>query len=249
MSRFDFGALRSAKRIEYEVGSNWKFIAENYSECYHCPPLHPQLNKLTPYDLGADFETNGGWQGGWMELAAGAETMAMEGGHRDGRPAMHGITPVDERRIYYYVVWPTMFLSIHPDYLLVHYLVPNGVDSTTVRCEWLFEPATMAAPSFDPSEVIAFWDLTNRQDWRVCELQQRGTRSSSWVAGRYSTEEPSVQAFDLMVADRYAGEGFVSNRLVRERYDAPAPKPGETNGSNGTNGASRTTARSKASSG
>jgi hypothetical protein len=147
------------------------------------------------------------------------------------------------------------FLSIHPDYLLVHWLTPNRVDGTTVRCEWLFEPSTIAAPSFDPSEAVAFWDLTNRQDWHVCELQQRGTRSSSWVAGRYSTEEPSVHAFDMMVADRYAGEGFVSNRLVHQRYDVPPPKPGETNGTNGTYGtgqkdsSARIAARSKASSG
>ena len=30
----------------------------------------------------------------------------------------------DERRIYYYVLWPLAFLSIHPDYLLVHRLEP-----------------------------------------------------------------------------------------------------------------------------
>ena len=257
LSRFDFSSLRSAKRIDYDVRSNWKFIAENYSECYHCPGLHPQLNKLTPFDLGSDFMTKGGWQGGWMELAGTAETMAMEGGHRDGRPAMAGITPVDERRIYYFLVWPTMFLSLHPDYLLVHWLTPNRVDSTTIRCEWLFEPSTIEAPAFDPSEAVAFWDLTNRQDWHVCELQQRGTRSSSWVAGRYSTEEPSVHAFDMMVADRYAGEGFVSNRLVRQRYDVLPPKPGQVNGTNGMNGtngtgpkdgAARTAARAKAAS-
>ena len=59
MDRFDFASLRSAKRIEYAVNANWKFIAENYSECYHCPGVHPQLNKLTPYDLGGDFEPHG----------------------------------------------------------------------------------------------------------------------------------------------------------------------------------------------
>ncbi|HET8785618.1 MAG TPA: aromatic ring-hydroxylating dioxygenase subunit alpha, partial [Candidatus Limnocylindrales bacterium] len=73
LERFDFGRLRVAHTETYEVESNWKFIAENYSECYHCPGIHPQLNKLTPYDLGADFESNGGWQGGFMELAGDAE--------------------------------------------------------------------------------------------------------------------------------------------------------------------------------
>ena len=228
-ARFDFRTLRSAKRIDYEVNANWKFIAENYSECYHCPGVHPQLNKLTPYDLGGDYDPDGAWQGGWMELVGEAETMALDGGHgsRDGRPPMCGITTTDEKRIYYYVLWPLTFLSIHPDYLLVHRLVPHAAGHTTVECEWLFEEATIAAPDFDPADAISFWDVTNRQDWHVCELQQQGTRSRSWKAGRYSSIEASVQAFDVMVADRYADDGVVSHRVVRERYDAPPPPIGD----------------------
>jgi phenylpropionate dioxygenase-like ring-hydroxylating dioxygenase large terminal subunit len=225
-ARFDLRALRVAKRIEYDVAANWKFIAENYSECYHCPGVHPQLNKLTPYDLGGDFDPDGAWQGGWMELVDGAETMALDGGHgsRHGRPAMCGITAQDEARVYYYVLWPLTFLSIHPDYLLVHHLRPESAGRTRVICEWLFEASTMAMDDFDPSEPVAFWDQTNREDWHVCELQQSGSRSRSWVAGRYANNEASVQAFDLMVADRYAGDGIGTHRTVRTDYQVPPPK-------------------------
>ena len=106
-------------------------------------------------------------------------------------------------------------------------------------------------PGFDPSDAVAFWDLTNQQDWHVCELQQRGTKSSSWVAGRYSNQEASVHAFDVMVADRYAGDPISAARTVRERYDVPPPKP--DNGTNGKdadaspgNGAARLAARERA---
>jgi glycine betaine catabolism A len=223
--RFDFAALRTARTITYDVASNWKFIAENYSECYHCPGLHPQLNQLTPYDVGAEYVSDGAWQGGWMELIAGAETMALDGGQgsRRGRPAMPGITEVDERRIDYYIVWPTTFLSIHPDYLLVHRLIPHGPARTTIICEFLFPESTIAMPDFDPSDAIAFWDLTNTQDWHACELQQRGTASRSWVSGRYSSLEESVHAFDLMVADRYADDGIVSQRTNLQRDGVQAP--------------------------
>jgi len=222
-ARFDLASLRSAHSKSYEIEANWKFVAENYSECYHCPGLHPQLNRLTPYDLGADFDPNGEWQGGWMQLVDDAETMALQGGHRDGRPSMAGCTLDDERRITYYLVWPNVFLSIHPDYLLVHKLTPLSAERTRIDCEWLFEPSTIARDDFDPTDAIEFWDLTNQQDWHVCELQHRGTKSRSWVAGRFSNVEPSVHAFDLMIVDRYAGDGIISSRTVRERYDTSVP--------------------------
>ena len=63
---------------------------------------------------------------------------------------MCGITAEDEARIYYYVLWPLTFLSIHPDYLLVHRLVPIDAGHTRVICEWLFEAETIAPPDFDP---------------------------------------------------------------------------------------------------
>jgi phenylpropionate dioxygenase-like ring-hydroxylating dioxygenase large terminal subunit len=159
-----------------------------------------------------------------MELVESADTMAMGGGGRCGVP-LPGITPLDERRIYYYVLWPLTFISVHPDYLLVHRLIPREAGLTTVVCEWYFDPASIADPAFDPSEALAFWDLTNRQDWKVCEMQQVGTRSRSWTAGRYSNEESSVQAFDLMCVDRYAEDGVSSVRTVRDRSDA-SPRPG-----------------------
>ena len=233
LERFGLAALRRVKRIEYDVAANWKFIAENYSECYHCPPLHPQLNALTPYDVGADYASEGPWEGGWMELVAGAETMALDGGLRCGRPAMAGATPLDERRIYYYVLWPLTFISVHPDYLLVHTLEPIEAGRTIVRCDWLFEPGTIAAPDFDPSAAIEFWDLTNRQDWKVCEMQQVGTRSRSWTAGRYANTEASVHAFDLHCADGYADDGARSSRTVRQRYVGSASPDPDTSGGDG----------------
>lgn len=42
------GELEVAHEIVYDVEANWKLVVQNYSECYHCPGLHPQLNRLTP---------------------------------------------------------------------------------------------------------------------------------------------------------------------------------------------------------
>src|SRR5207249_169941 len=45
-SHWNMSILQPAKRIEYDVRANWKLMFENYSECYHCPGVHPQLQKF-----------------------------------------------------------------------------------------------------------------------------------------------------------------------------------------------------------
>jgi glycine betaine catabolism A len=200
----DMGTLRRAARLTYDVGANWKIVAENYSECYHCPGVHKLLNRLTPYDLGEDFLAEGPWKGGWMPFADGCETMSMSG-TRDGRPLLYARDEAEARRIYYYILWPNLIVSVHPDYVLTHQAWPDGPSRSTVHCDLYVEADR--ADSIDIAGAVEFWDLTNREDYHVVEMQQRGTRSRSWTAGRYSNQEASVHAFDIMVADRYANDG------------------------------------------
>ena len=49
LARYRLGELRRGARIVYDVDANWKAIAENYSECLHCPGVHPELNRLSHY--------------------------------------------------------------------------------------------------------------------------------------------------------------------------------------------------------
>jgi len=221
VAQYPLESLRRARRIDYEVGANWKVIGENYSECLHCPGVHPQLNRLSPYDRGWNLESNGPWAGGWMALIEAADTMSTDGGSH-GRPALQGISDDNARRVYYIVLWPNMLISLHPDYVMTHRVRPIDAERSHVVCEWLFEPSTMARPGFDASDAVEFWDLVNRQDWGVCERQQAGTRSRSYVPGRYSLMEDMVHTFDLMAADRYADDG-VTTRFP-PRHDKWAPE-------------------------
>jgi hypothetical protein len=94
-----------------------------------------------------------------------------------------------------------------------------------VRCEWHFDPDVMARPDFDPSDAVDFWDTTNRQDWQVCELQQKGTASTAYRPGRYSLMEDMVHAFDVMCADRYASDGVVTRFKPRhDKWRDPAAR-------------------------
>ena len=102
----------------YEVEANWKLFFHNYSECYHCPTVHPHLNKLTPYRNTENDLDEGPVLGGpmWMSNPEGSMTI---GGERCA-PPFAGLSAEERGRVYYYTVFPSAFLSFHPDYVLVH---------------------------------------------------------------------------------------------------------------------------------
>lgn len=203
LEHYSVASLARAGIVDYDVRANWKGIAENYNECLHCPGVHPELNALSDYMSGEGLYGAGAWCGGSMVLNDGAETMGKEGGHLD-RPPIASLGEGDLRNILYFALFPNALISLHPDYAMLHTLWPREPGRTDVVCEFFFEPATMALPAFDPSDAIKFWDQTNRQDWHVCELAQKGVGSPGYSPGRYSAEEEDVHAFDAMVAARYA---------------------------------------------
>ena len=197
-SRYGLPELTVARRIEYDVKANWKLVVQNYQECYHCAPVHPALTKLSPPTSGEMDLHEGPFLGGYMTLVDGAETLSFSG-RACGLPVSGDLPDEDHRRVYYYSLFPNMLLSLHHDYVMAHTLWPLGPDHTYIECEWLFNPKSLDNPAFDPEDGITFWDRTNREDWHVCELSQRGVSSRSYVPGPYSRRESITAAFDQEV--------------------------------------------------
>jgi Rieske 2Fe-2S family protein len=192
--------LRTHRRIEYEVKANWKLIMLNYSECLHCPILHPALNAITDYLSGQNDQPHPGYIGGSMEFQGGARTMSIDGKLR--RDYLPGLSADERKRVYYYAIFPNLLLSLHPDYAMTHTLWPRAVDRTEVICEWHFDPDEMAKPDFEADDAIEFWDVTNREDWHISELSQAGIKSRAYKPGPYSRCESLPHAFDCMVLNR-----------------------------------------------
>jgi glycine betaine catabolism A len=186
--------LRCVHRTVYEVAANWKLFFHNYSECYHCPTVHPHLNKLTPYRNTENDLDEGPVLGGPMWMSNPEGSMTMHGGRC--APPFAGLSAEERARVYYYILFPSAFLSFHPDYVLVHRAQALAIDRTRIVCEWLFHPDAIAAPGFDPRPAIDFWDLTNRQDWELCANAYRGVVSNAWQPGPYSELESQLAAFD-----------------------------------------------------
>ncbi len=185
--------LRTAKRIEYEVRANWKLICENYSECYHCPGVHPMLSKVSPYDSAENDLCEGPFLGGFMSITKG-HSLTMSG-NACARPVGESGS-ADEARVFYYSLFPNLLLSMHPDYVMVHQIWPQSPERTRIVCDWFFHVEAFGSADFRPEDAVEFWDVTNRQDWHVCELSQQGIASRAYRPGPYSPRESIPAAWD-----------------------------------------------------
>ena len=194
-SHWNLPRLRSARRVDYDVRANWKLIFENYSECYHCSLVHPALSKLSPSDSAENDLSEGPFLGGFMAIAKG-ESLTLSG--KACALPVGDIAAEDHAKVFYYSLFPNVLLSLHPDYVMVHLIRPLAPDRSLVRCDWYFHPdaGTAAQPAFHPEDAIDFWDLTNRQDWHVCELSQQGISSRAYQPGPYSPRESIPAAWD-----------------------------------------------------
>ena len=190
-SHWNMSILQPAKRIEYDVRANWKLMFENYSECYHCPGVHPQLQKVSPYDSAENDLREGPFLGGFMKINPG-KSLTMS-----GNACAAFVGKIENlQQVFYYSIFPNMLLSLHPEYVMVHQLWPQSPERTLIVCDWLFHPDAFEQQDFKPEDAIEFWDMTNKQDWHVCELSQQGISSRAYEPGPYSARESIPAAWD-----------------------------------------------------
>ena len=192
--------LRLVERRVYPLKANWKLIIQNYSECLHCPIVHPLLNKQSHYMSGDNEPAQPTYLGGRMDLREGVKTLSMDGTTTSA--CLPGLGDDDRRRVYYYALLPNLLLNLHPDYMLTFTLWPLAPDRTDIICEWHFHPDAIAAPEFDPRGAIEFWEITNKQDWALSELAQQGISSRGYQPGPYSNREELLHALDVFVQER-----------------------------------------------
>jgi len=188
--------LRVARHIRYELNCNWKLILQNYQECYHCPGVHPLLSEMTPVQSAQHDASKGAVIGGFMDLTKERGSMTMNG--EAAAPPVCDVSGEDLQRIYYYSIYPNMLLTPHPDFVMYHHITPLGTDKIINDCYFLFAPEVINDPKAQAGikSAVDFWDLTNKEDWQVCEQMQTGTRSKRFDRGYYSGREDVLHQLD-----------------------------------------------------
>jgi Rieske 2Fe-2S family protein len=189
LARYPLADLRRGAQLVYDVRANWKVLMENYNECYHCGPVHPELCELVPA-----FRAQGGagldWDDG-IPHRAGAWTFTRSG--TSTRAPFPGLSEKERTHHKGEIAYPNLLLSVAAEHVAAFLIWPKGPDLTRIACEFLFHVSEIGKPGFDPRDVVEFWDVVNRQDWRVCEGVQEGMRSRGFRGAFYAPmEDPSL---------------------------------------------------------
>jgi glycine betaine catabolism A len=178
-ARYDLAGLVAGKRVDYTVAANWKIIQENFQECYHCATIHPELVDTLPQfrnlvgSADASYDTDG------YHFAEDKASFSVSGDAL--LPRLPGLEDRDDRKYYGMVIRPNCFLSLLPDHVIVHRFEPVGPELTTVVCEWLFLPETVAA--HDLGDTVELFHRVNQQDFAASEWCQPNMRSRAYAGG------------------------------------------------------------------
>ncbi len=200
--RYPLATLVVGLRFQYEVRANWKVVAENYNECYHCGPVHPELSRLVPSFAGGGAEL--AWEDG-IPHRDGAWTFTLSG--TTDRAPFPDLDETERVRHKGELVYPNLLLSLSAEHAAAFVLRSVAADRTEITCELLFAPDEAAKPSFDPSDAGDLWDLVNRQDWAICESVQRGMSSRYYTGGWYAPMEDASLDIRRWLLPRLAGTG------------------------------------------
>ena len=184
-SRYPLEQLKPKVHIDYEIKANWKVLLENYNECYHCAGVHPELCNIVPA-----FRKNGGANLEWEEGVPhkeGTNTFTLTG--VTNRKPFPGLNDLEKERHCGQALYQNGLISLSLDHVAVFVLHPTTESITKLDFYILFHPDAINDNEFDPSDARDFWDLTNRQDWNICEKVQRGMQSKTFKKGYYGKME------------------------------------------------------------
>ena len=204
-ARFGIPKLVVEHHVVYDVRANWKLVFQNYSECLHCPTIHPKLASVLPYQSGANDSPRGRFSvATWRSRRP---TRRHDDGprgeppgerrHPGSRPPARVLLLADAQHAVEHAL--RLRELLHPR--------PVAVDRTEVESEWLFHPDTLADSNNNIRDAIEFWDLTNRQDWDIVGQSQLGISSRRYAPGPYSARESVPAAWDREEYVRWMGRG------------------------------------------
>jgi glycine betaine catabolism A len=205
-----------AFRKSYELKTNWKLVAENFRECYHCGIAHPEYcsvvvgANLTESAEAVSSERRIAWQEKGLSidtinfendsfhfairypLRPGFESYSL-----DGKPVAK---PMGDHKdfdagVLGLVLMPGFWMDAVSDYMWFMRVTAVGPDKTFIDLTWLVDETAVEGVDYSVERLTEFWKITGEQDWKLCENNFKGIECSRYQPGPYAPVEDEVAKF------------------------------------------------------
>ncbi len=219
---YDLANTRVAHRQNYPIKSNWKLAVENYCECYHCAPAHPE------YSRGHSLAHHGVRSGPLFDAVmarAGACGLSDRSvnrmflnapafgadfgydryplirehltGSEDGQPVapLLGTIRDYDGGATDLQVGPTLFGLMYCDHVVLYRFTPVDQDNSNCDITWLVRADAEEGRDYDRARLTWLWDVTTHADKAIIERNQEGVKSRYYEPGPLSAMENYTWSF------------------------------------------------------
>ena len=220
---FGFKDLKVAAHKNYPIASNWKLAVENYQECYHCAPAHPEyslshslkiedepgfdeaqekmMNNLESCGL-KDIEVNKDFSNKDpdQEQYAYSRYALFDGymtGSKDGKPLAPLLGNIKEfnQGCSDFNIGPVSYFLAYCDHIVGYIFTPTSQDQCQCDIYWLVNKDAEENKDYDKERLMWLWDVTTYADETIIVNNQKGVNSIKYKSGPYTDKEQSTRRF------------------------------------------------------
>ena len=220
---FGFKDLKVAAHKNYPIASNWKLAVENYQECYHCAPAHPEyslshslkiedepgfdeaqekmMNNLESCGL-KDIEVNKDFSNKDpdQEQYAYSRYALFDGymtGSKDGKPLAPLLGEIKEfnQGCSDFNIGPVSYFLAYCDHIVGYIFTPISHDQCQCDIYWLVNKDAEEGKDYDKENLMWLWDVTTYADETIIVNNQKGVNSIKYQSGPYTDKEQSTRRF------------------------------------------------------
>ena len=213
---YKINEAKPASIKNYTLNANWKLVAENFRECYHCGGAHPEYcNAVIGANLREDTkELTLSKQKLWnekglattlVEVTEGTTTYAIRYPLRPGIESYSvdgkkvsipmGMHTDHDAGVIGLVNYPNFWMDAVSDYIWTMRITPINVSTTEVQFCWLVDANAVEGKDYTLERLTAFWETTGDQDGKLCENNFKGIQSNVYKPGPYAPVEDQVVNF------------------------------------------------------
>ena len=226
---FDLTNTKVAFQETWNVQANWKLALENYMECYHCAPAHPEYARMHSLKLPSRLrekltkplhekcaslgiyhhriQKSGTDNGHALTDIYHDRHPLLNGcvsGSEDGKPLapMLGDVTGYDGGAADIQIGALFYGLVYVDHAVLYSFLPLSVHSTEMKIVWLVRSDAEPGTDYDRDRLTWLWRVTTDADKTIILNNQLGINSRFYEPGPYSEMEQPTQDFVDWYLDR-----------------------------------------------